>query len=730
MPVNSVKPVCSSAVHTNVLLVEDNEGDARLARELIQEAHPGGFVITHVTRLSIAIRCLRHDQFDAVLLDLTLLETHGLDTLRPLKKLFPSLPIIILSGVTDEALAIEAMQHGAQDYLIKGRVDGYTLVRSIRYAIERQRIELQLEFTNRNLESMNQQLLEARNHALDAARAKSEFLANMSHEIRTPMNGIIGMANLLLDMGLTPEQQECAKTIESSAENLMVILNDVLDFSKLDTNKMTLERIDFNLRKTVDDVIHLLSQHANEKNLELVAIVSGLVPDTVRGDPGRLRQILINLLGNAIKFTLEGEVVLRVGLEKKAGNKNVLRFQVTDTGIGMTEEQQACLFKPFSQSDNSMSRKYGGAGLGLAISMNLVSQMQGTIGVASTLGKGSQFWFTICLDEPSSNNSLTTIPRRDLKGLRVCIVDDNEACRVLLSHLAAVWSMTSQVVESGPQALTCLEKAYADSHPFDLVILDAKMPEMSGFELAERIRANVAFQNLPLILLTAFGERGDAARAHRSQMAAYLQKPIREAQLYECLCLVMGTRREPANGRQPTLPLITAHRLDDLREGRRARVLVVDDNELSQKVAIRFLEQGGRQVDVISNSELVVQTMNGRRYDLILIDTQMLNKGGLDAVKTIRHQETQRATDASHPVRSSALCPDVVQRTPIVAMATDLHPSDFERFIALGMDDVLNKPLVAEVVSNLLDRWCSERGPAIQVSSETAGISDGTLSKQ
>lgn len=715
MTVAPVDPACSSAKHTNVLLVEDNEGDARLARELIQESYPNGFVITHVMRLCQAIHCLHHDQFDAILLDLTLLESHGLDTLRPLRKIFPNLPIIILSGVTDEALALEAMQHGAQDYLTKGRVDGYTLVRSIRYAIERQRIEIELEATNRNLESMNQELLDARNRALDAARAKGEFLANMSHEIRTPMNGIIGMASLLMDMGLTPEQQEYVKMIERSAENLMVILNDVLDFSKLNTNKMMLESIDFNLRKTVDDVIHLLSHHANEKSLEFVAIVSGLVPDTLRGDPGRLRQILINLLGNAIKFTLEGEVVLRVGLEEKTGNKNVLRFEVTDSGIGMTEEQQACLFKSFSQADSSTSRKYGGTGLGLAISMNLVKLMQGTIGVVSTPGKGSQFWFTICLDEKSHDTSLMTIPRCDLNGLRVCIVDDNEACRVLLSHLAAVWSMKSEVVESGPQALACLEKAYSNRNSFDLVILDAKMPGMSGFELAERIRANAVFQNLPLVLLTAFGERGDAARARRFRMAAYLPKPIREAQLYECLCLVMGTRQEQVSDMQPMLPLITAHQLDELHESRRPRILVVDDNELSQKVAIRFIEKGGRQADVVSKSDLVVETINCRRYDLVLMDTQMMNKGGLDAVRIIRKQE---ATDTT---RSEA------ERMPIIAMMTDIQSNDLEKLLGLGFDDVVGKPLMADVVSNMIDRWTSGHGTAKKVPIETIDGTAGIL---
>jgi len=530
------------------------------------------------------------------------------------------------------------------------------------------------------------------------------------------MNGIIGMANRLLDMGLTAEQQECAKTIETSAENLMMILNDVLEFSKLDANKLTLECIDFNLRKVVDDVLHLLSHQASEKDLELVAIVSGLVRDGFRGDPGRFRQILINLVGNAIKFTERGEVVVRVGVVEEAGNKSILRFEVVDTGIGLTEEQQRLLFKPFSQADTSTTRKFGGTGLGLAICKNLVQQMQGEIGVESRAGKGSRFWFTVCLDGKSSDDCLMTIPRRDLKGLRVCIVDDNEACRSLLDHLTAAWSMKSQTAESGAQALACLEKAYAKGNPFDLVILDAKMPGMSGFELAKRIRANAVFQSLPLVLLTAFGERGDAALAHQSTIAAYLPKPVREAQLYESLCMVMGTRPGPMNGSQPALPLITAHSLDERRASGRTRILVVDDNDITQKVAVRLLERLGGRVDVVSNGRPILDVVSHRRYDLVIMDIQMLDVDGLEVVKAIRRMEAQHAADAIRSMAGHGTSfhkQGAVTRLPIIGMTSSMQLQDREQFMAAGLDDFLGKPLVAELLSSMLDRWIPAHGPGI-----------------
>jgi signal transduction histidine kinase/HPt (histidine-containing phosphotransfer) domain-containing protein len=656
------------------LLIEDSPADVGLVCQALATAN-GTFEVEHVNRLETGLERMRQRRIDVVLLGLSLPGSSDFDGIACLQAEAPSIPIVVLSALDNADVILNAVKRGAEDCLPKGNYAPETLVRAIRYAIDRKHAR--------------DELMQARDSALEAARLRAGFLANMSHEIRSTLNGVIGMTRLLMDTRLVGEQGELVEILRSSAAALLRIVNDILDFSKISAAKVVLDESEFDLATAIENVIQLFAEQAQGKAIELAAYVDGEVPVLLRGDSLRLCQVLTNLLGNAVKFTHDGEVTVRVGLVSQDESEVVLRFTIRDTGVGIPLEGQRHLFQVFAQGDRSTTCNYGGSGLGLAISSQLVELMGGLIGVKSESNGGSTFWFTARFGkQPGAEASSLDLHSR-LKGVRILVVDPNlVSAHIVCDHLVA-WGMRYQAVARSTEAIETLRGALAEGDPYEAVLIDLQPSKIAGLALGRALRFDPQFARLRLLGMYSVGWRPDDGQLIAAGFRTALAKPIRQSQLFNSLNVLLASiwADGPALAQKhsPAAREFTSRVPPQIRAAQ--KLLLVEDDPVNQQVALRMIQRLGFQAHMVSNGQQALEELAHESYDIILMDCQMPEMDGYAATREIRRRERS----AHH--------------TTIVGITAHALSGDREECLKSGMDDYVSKPISLEDLAAILEKW-------------------------
>ncbi|MBC8181456.1 response regulator [candidate division KSB1 bacterium] len=687
------------------VLIVDDRMENLVALETLLGSLDVEFIRAHSGNDALE-KTLDHD-FAIALVDVQMPGLDGFETVRLMRdvKRTQNLPVIFVSAIySEDYYKIKGVESGAIDFITKPIVKEI-LLGKVKIFLDLYDQKIKLVESNQKLEQSVSQANELVINSDIANRAKSQFLSNMSHEIRTPMNGIIAAAGLLVDTKMNAEQIEYVDLIKTSADALLSIINDILDFSKIEAGKMELEELDFNLHSTLEDMNDNLAVRAHQKGLELNCVIDSDVPQLLNGDPGRLRQILINLIGNAIKFTKKGEIAINVNLINESENDATLQFSVRDTGIGIPPDKIHTLFDSFSQVDASTTRKFGGTGLGLAIAQQLTEKMGGKISVQSDNGNGATFQFIIKFKlQPGVDNKYLLIDDtllRAIKHARILGVDDNATNRRVLEMMFSSWECNYDIVADGKTALKKLKKAVADKNPFHIVITDMQMPELNGEELGKMIKKEKSFEDTSLVMMTSLGARGDVKRLEKIGFSAYLTKPLKQSQLFDCLMTILGYQQRNDFG---SAKMITRHTIAENRKTG-SRLLLAEDNVVNQKVALRLLHKMGYRADAVADGKEALKSLAEIPYDLVLMDIQMPEMDGFEATSVIR---SENSIVINHNI-------------PIVAMTANAMKGDREKCLAAGMDDYISKPIYPEELAATLGKWLSGNGSSIKDFKKTKG---------